>query len=81
MLLLKANSVVTSVACCFLVVRAIEDCIGIGNSSGKAPVIPARCADRAALLEACLESQQELAQAKTGSCGGAQPIPRTPAAS
>jgi hypothetical protein len=57
-------------------VRSIEDCIGISNSSGRAPVIPARCADRAALLEACLESQQEIAEAKTGQCGGAQPIPK-----
>lgn len=59
-------------------VRSIEDCIGISNSAGRAPVIPERCADRAALLEACLESQQELAERKTGQCGGAQPIPKTP---
>lgn len=59
-------------------VRSIEDCIGISNSAGRAPVIPARCADRAALLEACLESQQEVAERKTGQCGGAQPIPKAP---
>jgi hypothetical protein len=62
-------------------VRSIEDCIGISNSAGRAPVIPAKCADRAALLEACLESQQELAKAKTGRCGGAQPIPKPSPAS
>lgn len=61
-------------------VRAIEDCIGISNSSGRAPIIPAHCQDRAALLEACIESQQELAKAKTGRCGGAQPIPKPKAA-
>lgn len=62
-------------------VRAIEDCIGISNSSGRAPIIPAKCADRAALLEACLEAQQQVAESKTGTCGGAQPIPKPPAAS
>jgi hypothetical protein len=62
-------------------VRAIEDCIGISNSSGRAPIIPAKCADRAALLEACLEAQQEVAESKTGTCGGAQPIPKPAAAS
>jgi hypothetical protein len=35
-------------------VRAIEDCIGIGSSAGRAPIIPKRCQDRAALLEACI---------------------------
>ncbi|WIA38681.1 hypothetical protein OEZ86_001987 [Tetradesmus obliquus] len=57
-------------------VRAIEDCIGIGASYGKAPVIPQRCQDRAALLEACLESHQDIAKEKTGRCKGAQPIPK-----
>jgi hypothetical protein len=58
-----------------LPVRAIEDCIGIGSSAGKAPVIPKRCQDRAALLEACIESKQVLAEAKTSRCAGPQPIP------
>jgi hypothetical protein len=57
-------------------VRAIEDCIGISNSAGRAPFIPAHCADRAALLEACVEAQQSVAQEKTGRCKGAQPIPK-----
>ncbi|KAI8473190.1 MAG: hypothetical protein J3K34DRAFT_519200 [Monoraphidium minutum] len=61
-------------------VRAIEDCIGIGSSAGKAPVIPKRCQDRAALLEACLESKQALAEAKTSRCSGPQPIPPPTAA-
>lgn len=59
-----------------LAVRSIEDCIGISSSQGKAPVIPKRCADRAALLEACIESKQELASERTSRCSGAQPIPK-----
>jgi hypothetical protein len=61
-------------------VRAIEDCIGIGSSAGKAPIIPKRCQDRAALLEACLESKQAIAEAKTSRCSGPQPIPAAPEA-
>ena len=54
--------------------RAIEDCIGIASSAGRAPVIPKRCQDRAALLEACLESKQTIAEARTGACSGPQPV-------
>ncbi|GBF87611.1 hypothetical protein Rsub_00322 [Raphidocelis subcapitata] len=55
-------------------VRAIEDCIGIGSSAGKAPIIPKRCQDRAALLEACIESKQTIAKARTERCAGPQPV-------
>lgn len=55
-------------------VRAIEDCIGIGDSSGKAPLIPKHCQDRAALLEACLEAKQVVAEERTNRCQGPQPI-------
>jgi hypothetical protein len=41
-------------------------------------VIPKHCADRAALLEACIEAQQALASERTGRCSGAQPIPKRP---
>jgi hypothetical protein len=57
-------------------VRAIEDCIGISSSIGKAPIIPKHCADRAALLEACIESHQAIADEKTNRCSGPQPIPK-----
>lgn len=54
-------------------VRGIEDCIGIPSSLGKAPILPARCAHKGVLLEACLEAQQALAEQRTTSCGGARP--------
>eukprot|EP00877_Chromochloris_zofingiensis_P005805 jgi/Chrzof1/15225/Cz09g32040.t1 len=57
-------------------VRAIEDCIGISKSIGKAPVIPAHCAHRAAALEACIEAQQILAEQKINRCVGPQPVPK-----
>ena len=60
--------------------RAIEDCIGISSVAGRAPAIPKRCQDRAALLEACIESKQALAEARTGRCSGPQPIPAAAAA-
>jgi len=55
-------------------VRAIEDCIGISSSAGRSPAIPKSCQDRAALLEACIESKQALAEARTTRCSGPQPI-------
>lgn len=55
-------------------VAAIEDCIGISKSIGGCPAIPKRCADRAALLEACLDAQQAVAEERTTRCQGPQPL-------
>jgi hypothetical protein len=54
--------------------RDVEDCIGISNSIGRAPIIPSHCAERAARLEACVQSKQALAEERTNRCQGPQPI-------
>jgi len=61
-------------------VRGIEDCIGVSSTSAAPRGIPPRCATKVALLEACIEAHQLLADERTDRCTGPQPVRDGPGA-